>query len=426
MSGSSLRIHHDPRALITTLAWLRPCIVIVETLLLFAAVRWLHIPLPVVPLLIGLCVAGLIAPATFWRLRRSWLVTEPEAIAQIALDLLVLAWLFYFSGGGANPFITLLLVPIALAATTLSAVGIGTVTLLAAATYLLLVFHHVPLVSMGMGGDVEFRMHLAGMAINFGVSALLLAVFIGRLNASLRRQHDATQRLRERLLRDEGILAIAIQAASAAHDLNTPLSSLRVLVTELAREHRSDATLRPELELMSNEIERCRGILNRMVESGQKQLAASPQRATLRDYVFANAERFRLLRPEVELEVHLDPVHATQSIEVQPGLANALLNLLNNAADASAQKQLRGVTLGARMSAGRVEFTIGDQGPGLYPRTTLFPSSGKPDGLGLGLMLAQAIVERMRGEMHVTNGDGGGATIILRLPIAAEIPAHAP
>lgn len=420
MASSPLLTRFDPRALVTTLAWLRPCVVIGEALMLLLAVRWLHLALPVAPMLAGLCIAGLTAPATFWRLRQPRAVAEVEAVAQVVFDLLALVWLLYFSGGAANPFITLLLVPVALAATALSFRATAAVTLIAAASYLLLMFLHVSLPGMPMHEDAEFRLHLAGMAVNFGISALLLAVFIGRLNASLRRQRDAVQRLRERALRDEGILAIATQAASAAHELNTPLSSLRVLLTELLHERADDAVLRPELELMSGEVERCRGILNRMVEFGQGQLAAAPQRTTLGEYVHANAERFRLLRPGMELQVCLDPRHATQPIEVQPGLAAALLNLLNNAADASAQNRMRGVLLGARVGTDGIEITVGDQGPGLDAQSGKpFPPSSKPDGLGLGLTLAQATVERMRGEMHIVSG-GEGARITLHLPIAAK------
>ncbi|MGN6312674.1 MAG: ATP-binding protein [Rhodanobacteraceae bacterium] len=420
MQSSSLSTRFDPRALVTTLAWLRPCMVIGEALMLLVAVRGLHIALPVAPLLIGLCVAGLTAPATFWRLSRPWQVAQPEAVAQVVFDLLALTWLLYFSGGAANPFITLLLVPIALAAAALSFRPIAVVTMIAASMYLLLMFRHVPLPGMAMHDDVEFRMHLAGMAINFAVSALLLAVFIGRLNASLRRQRDTMQRLRERALRDEGILAIATQAASAAHELNTPLSSLRVLLAELLRERTDDASLRPELELMSGEVGRCRDILNRMVEFGQAQLTSLPQRTTLGEYVHANAERFRLLRPEMELQIRLDPMHAPHPIEVQPGLAAALLNLLNNAADASAQNRRRGVLLCASVNANGIEITVGDQGPGLgtqYDKP--FPTSSKPDGLGLGLTLAQATVERMRGEMSISSS-GEGARITLHLPINAD------
>lgn len=393
--------------------------------MLLITVRGLHIALPVTPLLIGLCVAGLTAPGTFWRLRKPWPVSEPEAAAQVMFDLLALAWLLYFSGGAANPFITLLLVPVALAATALSFRSVGAVTLIAGAIYLLLMFRHVPLPGMPMHDDAEFRLHLAGMAINFGVSALLLAVFIGRLNASLGRQREVMQRLRERTLRDEGILAIATQAASAAHELNTPLSSLRVLAAELARERADDAALRLDLELMGSEIERCRGILNRMVEFGQGQLASTPQRTTLGEYVHATAERFRLLRPEVELRIHLDPAHASQAIEVQPGLASALLNLLNNAADASAQNRMRGVTLGAAASPDGIRISIGDQGPGLAARHGKpFPPSSKPDGLGLGLTLAQATIEHMRGEMRIASG-GDGGVVTLHLPITANAQSDA-
>ena len=66
----------------------------------------------------------------------------------------------------------------------------------------------------------------------------------------VRQQQLEVQRVRERALRDEGILAIATQAAGAAHELNTPLSTMRTLLPELRREHADDAALAEDLALL--------------------------------------------------------------------------------------------------------------------------------------------------------------------------------
>jgi two-component system sensor histidine kinase RegB len=410
----------DARALVTTIAWLRPCAAAGQALAIAVAEGWLRVRLPLAPLMVGIAALIVGAFVAFLRLRNARPVREVEAFAHVAFDVLVLGWALYFTGGASNPFITLLLVPVALSAAALSGKATAVVTALAAAVYGALIFFNVPLSDMPMHGEA-FRLHLTGMTINFMVAALLLAVFVGRMNASLNAQREAMRRLRERALRDESILAIATQAAQAAHQLNTPLSTLRTVLPELERGREDDIALRDDVRVMTGEVERCRDILRGMVEYGRQQLAGTMQATTLGEYVRDSADRFRLLRPEAEVTTDVAPKLCQRSIVVQPGLAHALLNLLQNALDASLRNGSRAVTLAATIDAGRIEFVIGDQGDGLsMNRTVSLPAaSSKPDGLGIGLALARSTVERMHGELHA-HTDAGGTRVCVTLPLAGR------
>jgi two-component system sensor histidine kinase RegB len=246
---------------------------------------------------------------------------------------------------------------------------------------------------------------------------LLLAVFINRMTASLRAQRDATQRLRERLLRDEGILAIATQAAEAVHELNTPLSTLRTLLPELEAGRDDDAALRDDIRIMVGEVERCRDILRNMVDYGRQQLSNAARTSTLGEYVGANVERFRLLCPEAEVKVRV--AAPGQAIEVQPGLEHALLNLMQNAFEASARNALRLVTLEVDVHDGRAEFVIGDRGDGFEDGhfDGMPVASSKAHGLGMGLALARSTIERLRGDLE-TRRAADGTRITVRLPLS--------
>jgi two-component system sensor histidine kinase RegB len=408
----------DARALVTTIAWLRPCSAAGQALAIVVAVGWLRIVLPLAPLVAGIAALVLASPVAFLRARNPRPVGEAEAFGHVAFDILALGWALYFTGGASNPFITLLLVPVALSAAALSGRATTLVTALAAAVYGALIFFYVPLPDMPMHGE-GFRLHLTGMTINFMVAVLLLAVFVGRMNASLNAQRETMRRLRERALRDEGILAMATQAAEAAHQLNTPLSTLRTLLPEIVRGREDDAALRDDVGVMTGEVERCRGILRGMVEYGRQQLAGTPRATTLGDFVNESADRFRLLRPEAALSVDLAPDLRGRPITVQSGLDHALLNLLQNALDASLQTGSHAVTLAATVNDGRVQFEIGDHGDGLSANgvASVPAASSKPDGLGIGLALARSTVERMHGELQA-HSDAGGTRVSVTLPLA--------
>lgn len=404
----------DARALVTTLAWLRLCAAVGQAIAIVAVIGWLHVALPLQPLVAGMVVLAIAAALGFWRLRRTWLVGESEAVCHIAFDLLLLAWALYFTGGASNPFITLLLVPVALAATALSVRGTGLVVFLAATAYAILMFHYVPLPDISTHGSAAgFRLHLTGMAINFLIAALLLAVFIGRMTALLHVQREATRELRERMLRDEGILAVATQAAEAAHELNTPLSTLRTLLPELECDRVT--TLRKDIQLMIGEVDRCRDILRRMVDYGRQQLSGTAETTSVGEYAHANVKRFRLLCPEADLRVTVPAQIADCPIQAQPGLAHALLNLMRNAFDASSENASRVVTLDAAVHDDLVEFVIGDRGKGLSEPEGMPNASSKANGLGLGLTLARSTIERLRGELHV-DVTTNGTRIRVRLP----------
>ncbi|WP_329742620.1 ATP-binding protein [Dyella sp. A6] len=406
-----------PLALTHSLTWLRLCAIVGQSGAVLVCAWVMHLDIPVLPLLTGIDLLAVFAVFAAWRLHQPWPLREWETIGHIAVDTLVLSYLLYFTGGASNPFITLLLVPIALSAAALSVRAILSVAILAGLAYLFLLRWYVrlPIPTYAEG----FTLHVGGMAVNFVVTALLLGFFIYRLARALRLQQLEVQRVRERGLRDEGILAIATQAAGAAHEMNTPLSTMLTLLPEMRREHPGDGPLGEDLALLQDQVERCRGILREMVAFGQAQLSHEPERATLAAFLHGCVERFQLLRPEAELELQVDHGLDDIALRTPPGLRHALLNLLNNAADASAMCDSHAVQLRVGRSEGWLEFRVRDHGPGFTPTgaPAVLGRTGKQAGLGLGLALTEATAERLDGELTASNTDHG-AEMCLRLPLA--------
>lgn len=408
-----------PAALARNLAWLRLCAIGGQSAAVLVCALWLHLSIPLLPLMAGVGVLAVFSVYAAWRVNHASAISEWETVAHVGVDTLVLGYLLYLTGGATNPFITLLLVPIALSAAALSVTAVLAVAALAGLAYLLLLIAHVPLpVASALYSADEFSLHVAGMGANFLIMAALLGFFIHRLARAVRLQQQEIQRVRERALRDEGILAIATQAAGAAHELNTPLSTMRTLLPEVRRDHAGDAALAEDLQLLQDQVDRCRLILREMVAFGKAQLSQQVQSITVRDLIHGCIERFVLLRPEAELTLELDEATAAIELHKPPGLRHALLNLLNNAVDASAMAQSTAVSLRAVRDGGWLELQVTDRGPG-FDFTDGFAElgeSGKPAGLGLGLALAEATAERLNGELTARNTDVG-AQVTLRLPL---------
>jgi two-component system sensor histidine kinase RegB len=137
-------------------------------------------------------------------------------------------------------------------------------------------------------------------------------------------------------------------------------------------------------------------------------------------FVHGCTERFQLLRPEAELELNLHEDIAPTVLRTPPGLRHALLNLLNNAADASLARESNRVELDVSRDERFLQLCVRDHGPGFEDNddVTLLGYSEKLTGLGIGLTLAEATAERLNGELIASNTDNG-AQVCLRLPLAS-------
>ncbi|MBD8879098.1 HAMP domain-containing histidine kinase [Rhodanobacter sp. 7MK24] len=422
MPHRSLKNRIGPFALARTLAWLRLCAIGGQSIAVLVCALWLQLPIPLLPLLTCIGLLSVFSVLAAWRLRQPWPMHELETIAHICVDTLVLGALLYFTGGGSNPFATLLVVPIALSAAALSIRTTLAVAAIAGTAYLLLMRWHVPLPMLDGMHDDGFGLHVVGMGVNFVVTSLLLGFFINRLARALRMQQQAMQRAHERALRDEGILAIATQAAGAAHELNTPLSTMRTLLPELRREHAADIALTEDLGLLEGQVDRCRDILREMVAFGQAQLSQEPEQLDVTQFLHGCTERFQLLRPEAELQLQLDEDIAHLPLQVPAGLRHALLNLLHNAAEASAEHDSRDVLLQVACEGDWLQLAVIDRGPGFASTegNARLGHTQKQAGLGIGLTLAEATAERLHGEL-LTRNTSDGAMACLRLPLATVL-----
>jgi len=409
-----------PSALTRTLAWLRICAIAGQSVAVLFCAWWMHLNIPLLPLLLGIGLLAVFAVFAAWRLGQSWPMRERETLVHIAVDMLMLGYLLYFTGGASNPFITLLLVPIALTATALSVRALFAVSAIAFFVYVVLLNWHVPLpVRMHEEFHGDLTLSVAGTGINLLLSALLLGFFINRVSHALLLQQREVQRVRERALRDEGILAIATQAAGAAHELNTPLSTMRTLLPELRRDHAADHLLAEDLLLLEDQVSRCRTILREMVAFGKAQLSQESERLSVSQFIHGCVERFQLLRPEADFTLTLDDKTAAILLRTPPGLRHALINLLNNAVDASASNSSQAVALRVSREGSWLQLSVRDEGPGfdVTGELTLLGESRKQLGLGIGLALAEATAERLNGELIAGNTEHG-AEMSLRLPLA--------
>lgn len=397
---------------------------------LLCALRWLAIvgqaatvvvvtgpmgmSLPTVPLWAGIGALALFNVYATWRSRREADPREGEVFGHLLVDIVVLAWLVGWSGGIENPFSSLFLLPIALSILALSGRWIGATAVASVLGYGLSALLARPLPHVhGVFADA-FSLHKFGMLANFAVSALVVLVFFARMATAWRESERKVARLQERFARNEGIIALATHAASVAHELNTPLGTLTLMVEDLAAEADS-AARREDCATMRALLEVCR---DRVRELASPADAGHDSRDSGTD-VERVIERWRLVRPTIELR---RSGSAAVLAKVDRAVGHLILALLNNAADASELAGTNRVDLHVDAGAGAMLASIRDYGAGFDQAAPVLPGTlfrtDKPEGMGIGLVLSHATVERLGGTLSMQAADDGpGVVVSFQLPV---------
>ena len=377
----------------------------------------LTLPLPPLLVIIALlCVANL---WTWKRIRSAAPISDRELFVQLAVDVAAIAGGLYFTGGASNPFAWFFLIPLIISATVLPAAATWSMALLTCACYTLLMFFYVPLTDTPhLEHDERFAQHVFGMWFGFVLSAALISWFIAGMARTLRERDRLLALAREQTLRNEQLVALGTLATGAAHELGTPLATMAVLTHEMQRNTNDEATMR-KLTLVRDQIERCKRALSILSASAGEVRAESGSLIPVQRFLDEVVSAWRRQRLEASIATEFVSHGEQAQIVNEYTLHQALLNLLNNAADVSA----RSIKLTATWNQTRLDMQIEDDGPGLQPAQKAqlgkpMPSE-KEYGMGLGLVLTHATIQRLGGEISLVELDQRGTCTRVRLPLTA-------
>ena len=213
-------------------------IVIAAQCLTFALAYWvLEMQLPWTEMVAVTALLAVLNLATWIRLRRNWPVSSVEFFAQLLVDVFALSTLLYFSGGSTNPFISLYLLPLTIAAAALPWAYTWVMAAITISCYTLLLFYYVPLPHDHEEHNSEFNLHVSGMWLAFVLSTVLIAWFVVKMGISIRERDKDLALAREQALRNEQIIALGTLAAGAAHELGTPLATMAIVTGELQNDY---------------------------------------------------------------------------------------------------------------------------------------------------------------------------------------------
>lgn len=385
---------------------------------------WLGFDLPIE---LGFTIVGLLALlnlSTALRQPSSARLTDREAAGSMAFDILQLSGLLFITGGLTNPFAILVLAPVTVAATILSARSTIALCVLSLACLSLLAFFHLPLPWMTRTLFDLPQTYVLGIWAGLWVSTIFMATFGWLVAEEARRMRDALAATQMALAREQRLSALGGLAAAAAHELGSPLSTIAVVAKELSREVPPGTEFSDDLKLLQSETERCRKILAQLSARPEADGNAPFSRIGLSSAIEAAAAAYRrdavmLVLEAADIEGN-PPGGEEPTLPHTPELMHGLANILQNAI------QFARETVEVRLfwDNEAVVAEIQDDGPGFPP--ALLDSLGEPylsgrtqrDGhMGLGIFIAKTLLGRTGAMVDFSNaGEGGGARVTLRWP----------
>ena len=399
---------------------LRWVAVIGQLVTIVAVTQVLAVRLPVGPLLLAPLLLMVINLATATVLHRREYFPQAELFTALLIDVCVLAWQLYHSGGATNPFTFLFLLQIVIGAVILEPRWSWAIAVLASLAVVVLTFAYIPLELPARHLDNPFGLYLLGSLFCFVLTAGLLVFFVVRLDRNRRESDKALAALRQQAAEEDHIIRMGLLASGAAHELGTPLSSMSVILGDWAHlpEIKANGELGEDLSDMRVELERCKTIVTGILMSAGEMRGENPSISTVHTLFGEIVEEWQS-RMDGELRF-VNRFGEDATIVADPGLRQVIGNVIDNAQEVSPDL----VIFEIARENDNIVIAVSDIGPGFSKEMLArvgqpYSSTKGRDGGGLGLFLVVNVVRKLGGRVIVENREMGGATVRLILPLAA-------
>ena len=386
----------------------------------------LGIALPVAPLALVVGIELAMNGYASYRFKRGTPATHLEVAAHLGFDLAAFSLLLILAGGAANPFALLFLLHVVMAALLLPSRFAFVGTVLVIASFGLAFAFAVPL-HYRSGEEVPDSLLTLGLWVGFTLTAAVTAWFVGRVVADLRGHDRLLHEAARRALNDEAVLRVGTLAAGAAHELGTPLTTMAVVVGEMRHEADTPARQR-DAAILAAQIDACRDALGNLSAAAGHLRTAGGGKAPLDRFLTGIVSRFQATRPEVPLDARWEGTTPAPEIFADASLQQAILILLNNAADASPHH----VEIVGRWDGETLRLSVGDRGTGVKTADlgklgrAFFTTKPPGRGTGMGLVLTASTVGRLGGSVQWSNRSEGGLAAEITLPLQGLLLANAP
>jgi len=371
--------------------------------------------LPLIPALAVVAASALLNIVLIVRRQVARELSERYAALCLGYDLLQLAVLLYLTGGLENPFSILFLAPVTVAATILSRRLVIAVSSVAVAAISALALWHLPL--PWRTGPLPFPPEIIiGTWTALVLATLFIALYTWSVAQDARRLRDAVAATQLALAREQQVSAVGALAAAAAHELGSPLATIAVVAKELVHDLPSDSAHAEDAALLLSQTERCSRILAGLSQRPEEDGGSPYARLSISALVEAAGAPYR----DRGIRLMFAATGSREDDEPQVRRSPEIIHGLNNLIQNAVQFARREVTVTTFWDVRRVTVEITDDGPGFMLHLLsrlgepyLSTRAGAENHMGLGIFIAQSLLERSGARLTFENLEEGGAHVAI-------------
>ncbi len=342
---------------------------------------------------------------------RKFDASHTAILIQILADIVFLTSLLMLTGGATNAFVSLLLIPIVIAAVSLPFRYVVLCSLCAIGGYSYMIYG----MPMHVMHHLNMHEHFIAMWINFLLSVCVVTFIVGTLMNAITSRQKVIAKHRERQLRAEQLIALGAAAAQVTHQMATPLATLAMLIEELEEELDNHELV----TLMSKPLGQCKHQLNRFREYSEKVRENKTFDQSVAGLVMQVEQFAKLEFPDQSITSELNNID-NEYLKSDVLLLPAIFNLLENAVNANRRNKQNRIVIGAVKEKGKVKISITDLGDGIeYEKQKCLGQKilESDQGLGIATLLSNATIERLGGRLKLNHTKFGGVVATVELEL---------
>ena len=334
-------------------------------------------------------------------------------------DILQLGSLIYLTGGILNPFSIFLIIPSVFSSSNLDFKASLTLICLTILSIILLTFHHIELTYPGTNKILVNNFYYYAIPTSLIIALIFLNYFAITFGRESILRKEALDKLEQVIAKEHELVSLGGQAAAAAHSLNTPLSTIKVISQDMYKQFKDEKDIKKDIELLVSQVDRCGQILKKLSLNPSQEDDFINQELSISEYVSEIIKSFREISDKqfiINLSQDANSFKISKIIEIIYGIRNFIGN-----ANKFAKKK---IYVSVKSNNETTEISIEDDGDG-YPKDILgkigepyIKSSSNKDnnksGLGLGIFIGKTLLERNKAKVICRNSKTRlGAEVII-------------
>lgn len=407
-------VNYQDMTIIQRLFLLRTVAIVIQLLTVLIVYFVMSLKIALLPLIIVIIVESVFHTLSVLIFRKRN-AGNLAIVFQLIADVIFLTILLSFSGGATNAFVSLLLLPIVIAAVSLPARYLSFISLSAVASYsfLLLTMPEHTMHHMDMNN------HFIGMWANFLLSVLVVTLVVGAMARVITNRERAIALQREDQLKSEQLLALGVASAQVTHQVATPLANMQLLYEELAEDypdHEAVIAMAQPLNQCTEQLGYFRSLATSIRENKATKL-------TTAELIEQLIDQMHFHFPEQQLTIkQAQEIRGTITSDAM--LLPALLNLIQNAIRANLENKESEIILTVSCANNNLVLEIRDFGLGIEASMTQTQRAVLGDkmvssksGLGMAVLLSNSTFHRLGGKLQLKNHQESGCIALVSLPI---------